>query len=396
MEVDLSSILHALCQSADISYFDGLDRERLNSSKNSLTALLPRDLENFAEPQLNENTILVLEDEFGLKAAIFWLPNTAHAVMAGPWIDKEWTIDLTSRVHTLRGQEAAKHIQDYVVGHKPPAALFMRALQSILQSCWGHALMLKDVELIPNSLKTTLVEDEFFNRSEVSKQYMEEKNRLEKELLDQVRYGNAQEAWKLYEQQAEMDMKAVFSKGPAALMRKNLHRYNVLFSSAVSNANVHPAYIYKLYSYMYDTIETGLSNPNFGHQMAQMMIREYCGLVNSQSLKSYPPLIQNAINFINLNIDTPLSLNVVAAKCHVSPSYLSSLFKKSTGQTLTDYIASRRIDMAKSMLERTDRSVTEIASKVGFTDINYFTRIFKKQTGITPTGWRDSKRTRSA
>ena len=268
------------------------------------------------------------------------------------------------------GQEAAKCIQEYVVSHKPPAPLFMRSLQAILQNSWDHPLILKDYELIPNSLKTTLVEDEFFNRSEITKQYMEEKNRLEKELLDQVRYGNAQEAWKLYEQQCGMDMKAESPKGPAALMRKNLHRYNVLFSSAVSNANVHPAYIYKLYSYMYDTIETGLTNPNFGNQLAQMMIREYCGLVNSQSLKSYPPLIQNAINFINLNIDSPLSLNVVAGKCHVSPSYLSSLFKKTTGQTLTDYIASRRIDMAKSMLERTDRSVTEIAAKVGFTDIN--------------------------
>ncbi len=106
------------------------------------------------------------------------------------------------------------------------------------------------------------------------------------------------------------------------------------------------------------------------------------------SLKQYSQLIQKVLNHINLNLNTALSLKSLAGMCFISPSYLSYLFKQETGQTLTDYINTQRVERAARRLQNTDDTVAEIAEDVGILDVNYFTKIFKKSMGVTPTAYR--------
>lgn len=78
--------------------------------------------------------------------------------------------------------------------------------------------------------------------------------------------------------------------------------------------------------------------------------------------------------------------------CFISPSYLSSLFKQDTGTTIVDYINSQRVDRAAVLLATTDRSIAAVAAAVGILDVNYFTKIFKKQLGTTSTQYRREKK----
>lgn len=78
--------------------------------------------------------------------------------------------------------------------------------------------------------------------------------------------------------------------------------------------------------------------------------------------------------------------------CFISPSYLPSLFKQDTGTTIVDYINSQRVDRAAVLLATTDRSIAAVAAAVGILDVNYFTKIFKKQLGTTPTQYRREKK----
>jgi YesN/AraC family two-component response regulator len=91
---------------------------------------------------------------------------------------------------------------------------------------------------------------------------------------------------------------------------------------------------------------------------------------------------------IEKNILKNLTLDDVAAKAFVSPCYLSRAFKKSMGTGFSSYITSRKINVAKSLLQFSDLKVNTIALELSWQDANYFCRIFKKETGIAPSDFR--------
>ena len=84
-----------------------------------------------------------------------------------------------------------------------------------------------------------------------------------------------------------------------------------------------------------------------------------------------------------------LSLEEVARELSVSAYYLSKLFKESEGVNYIDYVTGLRIDYAKTQLSRTEKSIKKICMESGYADPNYFSRIFKKWTGVTPTEYRE-------
>ncbi len=83
-----------------------------------------------------------------------------------------------------------------------------------------------------------------------------------------------------------------------------------------------------------------------------------------------------------------INLNIVAEKMEMNASYLSRLFKTSQGISFIDYLTDVRMKNAKELLKTTQWNVAEIAAKVGYSDSNYFTRLFKKKNGLTPGEYR--------
>jgi len=86
-----------------------------------------------------------------------------------------------------------------------------------------------------------------------------------------------------------------------------------------------------------------------------------------------------------------LSLESLAGMVYLSPSYLSKLFKRKTGKNISAYIQGMRIEAAKALLHTTDLKTYEVAERVGIGDAVYFSRIFKKVTGVKPKDFRRVK-----
>lgn len=91
-------------------------------------------------------------------------------------------------------------------------------------------------------------------------------------------------------------------------------------------------------------------------------------------------------NYMNYGV----SLDNVAEILNINPSYLSSLFKRTTGVNFIDYVTDIRIRNAKTLLKDPLRTAQEIADMVGYESASYFTRAFKRNTGMTPTEYRKS------
>jgi len=89
--------------------------------------------------------------------------------------------------------------------------------------------------------------------------------------------------------------------------------------------------------------------------------------------------------------DLSLTVRSLGEQLHFSPSYLTGLFREHTGQSLNHYLTSVRIDKAQRLLEDPAKTVAEISVLVGYLDSHYFTRVFKKRKGMTPSEYRNLK-----
>ncbi|EGW38497.1 helix-turn-helix domain-containing protein [Desulfosporosinus sp. OT] len=100
------------------------------------------------------------------------------------------------------------------------------------------------------------------------------------------------------------------------------------------------------------------------------------------------PYVTRVKAFVEDHLEEELSLSHIAEIVHLTPSYLSQLFKKQTGEGLNDFVVKRRISKACRLLQTLSLPVSDIARKVGFQDVNYFTRVFKQRQHLTPLEFR--------
>lgn len=100
-------------------------------------------------------------------------------------------------------------------------------------------------------------------------------------------------------------------------------------------------------------------------------------------------IILKAKSYISENYSKDISLDDVSHEVDISPYYFSKLFKEETGENFIDYLTNIRIRQAKILLRNKETSVKNICIDVGYSDPNYFSRIFKKCTGQTPTQYRE-------
>jgi len=121
----------------------------------------------------------------------------------------------------------------------------------------------------------------------------------------------------------------------------------------------------------------------------------YRDLVNEGRTKSYSLPVTRAIVYIQQHIYEKCSLKDVANAISLHPGYLSSKFKKETGLTITDYILHEKINEAKSLLENSDYDISEIAEILGFGNISYFAKRFKKECGCRPSEFKQELKFRT-
>ncbi len=100
-------------------------------------------------------------------------------------------------------------------------------------------------------------------------------------------------------------------------------------------------------------------------------------------------IVDKAMNYIDENYSEQLTLGDVADNVYVSSSYLSRIFKRVTNLNFSEYVNKVRIDEAKRLLKESDLMTYQIGEAVGYSDPHYFSRIFKKITGHSPTWFRD-------
>ncbi len=111
---------------------------------------------------------------------------------------------------------------------------------------------------------------------------------------------------------------------------------------------------------------------------------------DSVATNRYKDIVDEAVKYIDDNYsDEELSLNQLASHVNVSPNHLSTIFSSQTGQTFIKYLTEYRMGKAKELLKCTSMRSSEISEAVGYKDPHYFSYMFKKTVGMTPTNYRE-------
>ena len=117
-------------------------------------------------------------------------------------------------------------------------------------------------------------------------------------------------------------------------------------------------------------------------------LAEAVELARPFQVKKSPEIISQVKAYIEENMDREISRTEIAEAVHLHPDYLSHFFKEKTGLSISDYITEVRMEHAKTLLLTTEDSISSIALQSGYPNIAYFSKMFKRATGMTPSKYR--------
>ncbi len=223
--------------------------------------------------------------------------------------------------------------------------------------------------------------------SPLSAHLLEERYAMENQLIQAVTSGKLHKAEMFFNSLSSLQFERR-SQNPIRDLKNYAIILNTLLRKAAESASVHPLHIHNISAQYALKIELISSAANF-NSLLKEMIRKYTLLVRNQSLKGYSIHIRKVITAINQDLTDDLTLKAQACALNINPSYLSALFKKETGYTLTEYVNRKRIDYAILLLNSTDMQIQTIALYCGIPDVNYFTKTFKRIVGKTPKEYRE-------
>lgn len=214
---------------------------------------------------------------------------------------------------------------------------------------------------------------------------VDQKYEREMELRNLIGQGKRRDAGILLEQR---DRTQYFRHSELNSMLRLLS-LNITCKQALAEAKIPAIYIEKLYASYIRDIATDINNIMKNESMiSARMLDDYCKLARDYSTQGCSRQVKKAMNYVLMNYTEKITIQSIAEYLEITPNYLSSVFKKETGSSLTSWINGVRINSSLSLLANTSLPISEIADRVGIPDYNYFSRVFQKQMGISPSQYR--------
>lgn len=342
---------------------------------------------------IRPNTVYKFKDSFSLLYNAFLIPHSTGCRVAviGPYLQEKLN---ESQILELCQQNKfepkyQKTINEFcsvlpVISPYSPIYVF---LDSFCERMWdGNYNVVEIVKNITSELPTLAENsgrelDKIFSETKS----MERRYAFENEILDAVTMGSESKLNKLFSAFNE----AFFEKRVADPVR-NAKNYgiimNTLLRKAAERGGVHPIHLDRISSEFALKIEL-FTSVEQGNELMTEMFKAYCRLVREKS-SSYSPLVKSAVTAIDSDLSAELSLSALAKQLNVSSVYLSTVFKKETGKTVTEYINDKRISYAKHLLRTTSLQIQTVSLHCGIMDVHYFSKLFKQKTGKTPSRFR--------
>lgn len=343
---------------------------------------------------ISPKTLYKFKDGLGFSYRCFRLKKEDTCLLIGPFLvhplSKEQLLELGEKNHVLPSKQ--RFFDEYVLSLPviEPESKLTIMIDTFLELEWNtHSFSVIDLS---NAFDTTTsISPEVFSKVDfddvlIGMQAMEKRYEFENDLIEAVSLGQEHKQSIFFSPNILQN----FEKRTDDLLR-NAKNYdiimNTLLRKAAESGGVHPLFIDRVSSDFALKIEQ-LSSVKDNPKLMQEMFVSYCRLVKKHSAKNYSPIVSKAVACIDSDLSADLSSHALAKKLNVSLGYLSSVFKKETGKTVSNHVREKRIKYATKLLATTNLQIQTVALHCGIMDLQYFTKIFKKALGKSPKEFR--------
>ena len=179
-----------------------------------------------------------------------------------------------------------------------------------------------------------------------------------------------------------------YSTVPLGNERAFANRALSLASNAAIKGGLDCVIAYTLIYNFQNEIEKATSSEKLLSLVYEILM-EFCRSVGWTKIKMTDfPALQPVFRYIHRFVNAKITVSQIAAAVNMNENYLSQVFKKQTGQNITNYIQQTKIDVAKNLLLTTSMTYSEISNYLAFSSQSYFNKIFKKIVDTTPKQYR--------
>lgn len=344
------------------------------------------------------NTIYRLRDEFFCNYVYLVLPGEGrHRVLiAGPYITfeirHEEFLDEAGRYGVppwLLGKMEEYYLNLPVI---QDASVLINLFSAFGETIWGGADRFEIIDLDQelDALPPPILPDEDKTRQLLlDMQIMQKHYDYENELMQIISQGQIHRAERI-STAFDPSFLQMRTADPVRNMKNFCIIGNTLMRKAAEYGGVHPVFLDRTSSEFAKRIES-ISSLSAGHMMFCDMARTYCHLVRKHKAQHYSPQVERAVLCIESDLSRDLTLATLAEILGISSGYLSSIFRQETGKTVTEFVTGKRMERAAQLLRGSTLQVQTVAQYCGISDVNYFSKLFKRHYGISPREFRKTE-----
>lgn len=347
-----------------------------------------------------ENTVYKLTDAFALCYRYLVLPSTEKATLLaiGPYLPAPITSQKIMEIGEKNDlpPQIQKSVFDYysAIPILPPDSPLWSVLHTFCEDIWKSGVFylseITEEELPSSNLFNPLGHGVDQIDTLVNMKTLEKRYSFENEIIHAVTTGKPH----LEDLLRSSFSPELFEKRASDPLR-NAKNYgvimNTLLRKAAENGGVHPYYIDQISSNFAVRIENAPTLSEIPTLMCEMF-RTYCHAVRDLAFQTHSQTVQKVLLLIDSNLSGDLSTGALSRMLGLSVGYLSTLFKKEMSQTISEYVRERRMNYAAYLLRSGEIQIQTIALHCGIMDVQYFSKLFKRQHGVSPTEYRIQNR----
>ncbi len=338
------------------------------------------------------SSVQYVTSDYGEKFLIEVLDDTC-TVAAGPVL-----------IEPMRGGTLASVLQnkEIPIEMKPRFEQYYRDLKVISPQTYYYCGKLMSLLFASGNLKAMEQNRSTDHRVRLGREYFQNayRNRektfthspyfLEKRLIQQMKICDEEDALDTLHE-INLQNRAVLADDPLRSLKDSIICSCTILTRAVIESGVSPDIAFTYSDTFIQRIEkmTALSEvENFEQEILRQSVR----LIQKNSSKKYSAPVFNAMQYIINNLSQKLDLPEIAKHAYVHPNYLSSLFKKETGCSVTEFITRHRIEESTYFVAFTDFEIADISNYYHFCNQSYFCTLFKRYLSMSPNDYRKKHR----